>query len=45
MQYETQASRYLPETKPRVDIDGRGSHIADTHREDMVHIIYSIASQ
>ena len=21
----------------------RGSHIADTHREDMVHIIYSIA--
>ena len=42
-QYETRALRYLPEAKPRADIEGRGSHIADTHREDMVHIIYSIA--
>ena len=42
-QYETQALRYLPEAKPRADIEGQGSHIADTHREDMVHIIYSIA--
>ena len=42
-QYETRAPRYLPEAKPRADIKGRGSHIADTHREDMVHIIYSIA--
>ena len=42
-QYETRAPRYLPEAKPRADIEGRGSHIADTLREDMVHIICSIA--
>ena len=42
-QYETRAPRYLPEAKPRADIEGRGSHIADTLREDMVYIICSIA--
>ena len=36
-QYEMQALRYLPSASPRADIKGRGSDIADTHQEDMVH--------
>ena len=34
---------YLPSASPRADIERRWSHIADAHREDVVHIIYSIA--
>ena len=41
-QYEMQALRYLPSASPWADIKGRGSDIADTHQEDMVHN-YSIA--
>ena len=39
-QYETLAPRYLPSASPRAAISGLGSHIADTHLEAMVYVIY-----